>query len=287
MKLVVKNYRKLNKISGYCFGAGNFLAQCRHFMPPPLNILINIAGLFCILSGYTFWALAFLFHPLQTTNIKPCKWNNLIRNHNIASAIVGIVATILCIVFIANPVGLFAGLCLYIPSQVAWLTGEFHKLQKASENVRYSKVGQMASMSYAFCSTGLTVLMAATYATTLLLPASITMIAGIPALPFVLGVSALIGTMLLFIMVFSYIQSDIKANADLAVDNSYTDILTELNYTSELDNELKNSPEDILDKTCQPRSPWFIVRNFSQNTQNFIQNRQDDEENADCLNCQL
>lgn len=136
----------LDRISGYFFLMGLITSKLKKIPIFVLSCCLNAASLATYLIGYMTWYLAALFYPNHPR--KQESWYGFAKpKHQFqASALLGIIATILCII---SPPLIIPATWLYFVSNFLWTMGVYHKNAKPPlQDEKYSSAKQNVYFQY-------------------------------------------------------------------------------------------------------------------------------------------
>lgn len=235
-----KKAKILDSISGYFF-LGGFVLSKFAFIPILLVASIfNIAALGIYFIGYVAWFLAGFFHPDHPK--KSGTWYGFapLRYQNIASALVGIVATAVCFLM---PAYIMPALWLFMLSNTIWLIAEVHRLKHPpAHETEFSSKQQIDYLKYAGLITVISTISAL----------AITLTLALPHIAAILVLTSTIVTNAITVIALYYRQKSAfnKYEPDAAGSSSSSSSTSEsYKKTSE---QLGNNPHSTVDEKSNP-----------------------------------
>lgn len=155
---------KYNKASGYAFFSGSLLGKIR-FLPLliPLLVLPNIvitaaaiASLTAGLIGYAFWSIASSDYPAHKKHEHEWYGFAEYKQQHLASALFGILASVLCITGLFIPILYPLATCFYLASNLFWCISEYHRLKNPPlDDPEYSSSYQESYVNYTISMTAI------------------------------------------------------------------------------------------------------------------------------------
>lgn len=159
---------KFDKISGQLFLLGLAAAKLKNIPIRIVSAILTVLSLVCYLIGYSVWLLATLFYPNFPR--KEFSWYSFasIKEQYQISSILGLVATILCIIY---PSLLLPATWIFTASNLVWSIAEYHKLQNPPDYIdNFSKHRQSAYLTYTQLITFISALTAGGISLALIVP---------------------------------------------------------------------------------------------------------------------
>ncbi len=146
----------LNKLSGFSFFLSIIAAKIQYI--PIANIgtaFLNLLSFSFSLIAYSLWFIASRLYPDHYS--KHMNWYDFapFKAQNTYAAFLGMGAAILSLVAIAHSPLAIPASWLFFSSNIIWTIAHYHKLKKPSIDEEYSKSYQKSYLSYAFVTTGM------------------------------------------------------------------------------------------------------------------------------------
>lgn len=264
--------RKFSKASGYAFFSGFLLGKIR-LLPMLIPILVlpniaitatTIASLAAGLLGYAFWSIASADYPAHKRHEHQWYGFAEYKQQHLASAIIGILASALCIAGLFIPVLYPLATYLYLASNLFWCISEYHRLKNPPiDDPQYSSSYQKSYVNYTIAMTAIG-LNTAIAATLVFLFPLITVPVMITTTIITIGLSALSAE---FWFDFNYGDHE-KNGSPPPPNSSYQNINNELgvshkhNYQSTI--ELTTMPEPQHRSPIQQRVTAVVPSNDEQ-----------------------
>lgn len=143
------SFRQLcNRSSGYLFYAGSLLYKGQLIPVPLVSTIFKILALVLYLIGCICWGIA--FRPTHISFLNQTSWIATEHILHFCAAMVGLTASVLCMLSLLNPTFLLVGLWVFVVSDTLWCFAEHNRLQTHGHP---NPLAQEATFWYAVCIT--------------------------------------------------------------------------------------------------------------------------------------